>query len=300
MVLRDRCACHPVYRQAHESPPYCTRLRPIPTCCQRRLFSPQDIHEARKSFLRKHLLPSNFDFIGYLQRCADNDLAKVLEVSIIEWAVFIIYIVLVGASEILVLQLLLPIIAFVCLGLAGIQIQHVLFMVAVLKDDRRETTDSNFWFGWPGNLLWLLRIAMSLFSISLAFTLFVVWKEGLPSCYFDELGMEWGWILYHSLWFVLGIAYVGYIKLPNYSLAVAMGSYYDHEALMDVISQRRRNRQARKEAEEIKRHNYGWLREAAAIEIQRKWREAHTRRLTADARSSEKPIAGGGDSGGAS
>ena len=70
---------------------------------------------------------------------------------------------------------------------------------------------------------------------------------------------------------------MGYFKLPNYSLAVAMGSFYDHEALMDVISLRKKRYRDEIEAKRNKVLKYAWLREAAAIEIQRKVRRRRRR-----------------------
>ena len=106
------------------------------------------MEQCRKSFIRKHLLPRSFDFISYTRYCVDEDMATVLEVHWIEWVMYLLYILVVGASGILVLQLILPLIGSLMLSLAGIQMQYVLFSVAVLHEDDEHTTDGHFWFGW--------------------------------------------------------------------------------------------------------------------------------------------------------
>ena len=232
-----------------------------------------DLEQCRKSFHRKHLLPPNFDFFEYLKRCVDDDLSEVVDVHWIEWLTYLIYILIVSASQILLLQFTLPIVVLILLQFNGVQVQSVLFSVAVLHEDDEHTTDRHFFFGWPKLLLWMLRVSVSLLSICFAFTLFIVWKEGLNSCYFNELNMHWGWILYHGLFFMIGIAYIGYIKVPNYSLVAAMGTRYNDEALSDVLDARGARIREQREREEARRKKADWLRNAAAREIQRKWRE---------------------------
>ena len=102
------------------------------------------MEQCRKSFIRKHLLPRNFDFFKYTRYCVDEDMAQIIETHWLEWIIYLLYILIVGASGILWLQLMVPLFATLLLALAGIQIQHVLFCVAVLHEDdevRLHTSD---------------------------------------------------------------------------------------------------------------------------------------------------------------
>lgn len=194
-----------------------------------------DVDEARKSFIRKHELPCEFNFLTYTSYSVDEDLAEVIEVHWIEWTVGLLYLFGVGVDDVLALQFWIPLLGLILISLVGLQIQNVMFHVAALRIDDEHTTDSHFWFGKPRNMLWMLRISTSIFSFTLAFTYFVTWKEGLHSCYFDLWGMSWSWVLFNSVVTLVGTAYIGFRLLPQYSLAVEMGSHYRQDILRQLL-----------------------------------------------------------------
>ena len=126
-----------------------------------------DVDEARKSFIRKHELPCDFDFLTYTSDSVDEDLAEVMEVHWIEWTVGMLYLFGVGVDDVLALQFWIPLLGLLLISLVGLQIQSVMFHVAALRIDDEHTTDSHFWFGNPRNMLWMLRISTSIFSFTL-------------------------------------------------------------------------------------------------------------------------------------
>ena len=196
-----------------------------------------DVEQARKSFIRKHALPCDFQFLTYTLNSVDEDLAEVIEVHWIEWVVGMLYLFGVGVDDVFAFQFWSPLLGLLLISLVGLQIQNVMFHVAALRIDDQHTTDSHFWFGMPRNMLWMLRISTSVFSFTLAFTYFVVWKEGLDSCYFDLWNMSWGWVVYNSILSFAGIGYIGYILMPQYSLAVEMGSFYRKDVLRHLLAE---------------------------------------------------------------
>ena len=196
-----------------------------------------DVEQARKSFIRKHALPCDFQFLTYTLNSVDEDLAEVIEVHWIEWVVGMLYLFGVGVDDVFAFQFWSPLLGLLLISLVGLQIQNVMFHVAALRIDDQHTTDSHFWFGKPRNMLWMMRISTSVFSFTLAFTYFVVWKEGLDSCYFDLWNMSWGWVVYNSILTFAGIGYIGYILMPQYSLAVEMGSFYRKDVLRHLLAE---------------------------------------------------------------
>ncbi|KAG5529944.1 hypothetical protein RHGRI_030350 [Rhododendron griersonianum] len=182
-----------------------------------RSVSRSDYLTLRNGFISVHLAPgSKFNFQKYIKRSLEDDYKKVVGVSPVLWASFVVFLLLnVSGWQALFWAALIPL--FIILAV-GTKLQAILTKMALEITERHavvqgiplvQGSDKYFWFGRPHLMLNLIHFALFQYEF------------GINSCFHDNLKFVIGKI-------ALGVGVLllcSYITLPLYALVAQMGSH---------------------------------------------------------------------------
>ncbi|GAA0155491.1 hypothetical protein LIER_13206 [Lithospermum erythrorhizon] len=194
----------------------------------------------RNGFISDHLAPgSTFNFQKYIKRSLEDDFKKVVGVSPVLWASFVVYLLInISGWHALFWASLVPIVIIL---LVGTKLQAIMTRMAVEITERHDVvhgmpliqgSDKYFWFGRPQLVLHLIHFALFQNAFQITYFLWIWYEYGIHSCFHDD-----GRLLIAKLALGVGVLVLcSYITLPLYALMAQMGSHMKKTIFDDQTS----------------------------------------------------------------
>ncbi|XP_031401623.1 MLO-like protein 8 [Punica granatum] len=193
-----------------------------------RSVSKSDYMTVRNGFIILHLAPgSKFNFQKYIKRSLEDDFKRVVGVSPVLWASFVVFLLLnVRGWQVLFWASVIPVIIILAVGT---KLQAILTKMALEISERHavvqgiplvQGSDKYFWFGRPQLVLHLIHFALFQNAFQITYFLWIWYSFGLTSCFHANFKLA-------IVKAALGIAVLclcSYITLPLYALVTQMGS----------------------------------------------------------------------------
>ncbi|KAL3829137.1 hypothetical protein ACJIZ3_017939 [Penstemon smallii] len=201
-------------------------------CFFRQFFksvSKSDYLTVRNGFIAVHLAPgSKFNFQKYIKRSLEDDFKRVVGVSPVLWASFVVFLLLnVSGWQALFWASLIPLVLILAVGT---KLQAILTNMALEITERHavvqgmplvQGSDKYFWFSKPHFVLHLIHFALFQNAFQITYFLWIWYEFGLRSCFHDNFEL-----LIAKICLGVGVLFLcSYSTLPLYSLVAQMGSH---------------------------------------------------------------------------
>ncbi|PKI57052.1 hypothetical protein CRG98_022556 [Punica granatum] len=156
-----------------------------------RSVSKSDYMTVRNGFIILHLAPgSKFNFQKYIKRSLEDDFKRVVGVSPVLWASFVVFLLLnVRGWQVLFWASVIPVIIILAVGT---KLQAILTKMALEISERHavvqgiplvQGSDKYFWFGRPQLVLHLIHFALFQNAFQITYFLWIWYSFGLTSCF---------------------------------------------------------------------------------------------------------------------
>jgi len=202
-------------------------------CFFRQFFksvSRSDYLTLRNGFISVHLAPgSKFNFQKYIKRSLEDDYKKVVGISPVLWASFVVFLLLnVYGWQALFWAALIPV--FIILAV-GTKLEAILTRMALEIAERHavvqgiplvQGSDKYFWFGQPHLVLNMIHFALFQNAFQLTYFFWIWYEYGLRhKCFHEKFNL----IIVKICLGVGVLLLCSYITLPLYALVAQMGSH---------------------------------------------------------------------------
>ncbi|XP_047316033.1 MLO-like protein 10 [Impatiens glandulifera] len=194
-----------------------------------RSVTKSDYLTLRNGFISVHMGPgSKFNFQKYIQRSLEDDFKKVVGVSPVLWASFVIFLLLnINGWQILFWGSLIPVVIILAVGT---ELQAIMTKMAMEITQRHavvqgiplvQASDKHFWFGRPQLVHHLIHFSLFQNAFQITYFLWIWYSFGMKNCFHADYKLV-------VMKIVIGVALLllcSYITLPQYALITQMGSH---------------------------------------------------------------------------